>query len=52
VYVRDGKRVVGFDNERGKGDRRHLEEKERAYHFESIDQLLDDFLAEVEGRIK
>lgn len=51
AYVLDGKRIVGFDNERGKGDHQHLDGKERAYHFISIDQLLDDFLSEVERRI-
>lgn len=23
VYIRDGRRVLGYDNERGKGDHRH-----------------------------
>lgn len=31
--------------------RRHLEGKESVYRFVSIDQLLDDFLAEVERRV-
>lgn len=52
VYVRDGIRIIGFDNERGKGDHKHLDGKQSAYHFVSIDQLLDDFLSEVERRLK
>ncbi len=52
VYVLDGIRMVGFDNERGKGDHKHLDGKQSAYHFVSIDQLLDDFLSEVERRLK
>ena len=51
VYVLDGERIVGFDNELGKGDHKHLDGKEHTYRFVSIDQLLDDFLAEVERRI-
>jgi hypothetical protein len=52
VYILDGKRLVGFDNERGKGDHKHLDGKESAYRFVSIDQLLDDFMAEVERRVE
>jgi hypothetical protein len=28
VYIRDGERIVGFDNERGKGDHMHLDGEE------------------------
>jgi len=48
----NGERLVSFDNERGKGDHKHLDEKESAYRFVSIDQLLDDFIAEVERRVE
>ena len=34
---------VRYDNERGKGDHRHIGEKEEVYTFTTIDQLLDDF---------
>ena len=34
---------VRYDNERGKGDHRHVGEKEEGYRFTTIDQLLDDF---------
>ena len=34
---------VCYDNERGKGDHRHVGEKEEDYGFTSIEQLLDDF---------
>ena len=43
VYVVKGKRVVGFDNERGKGDHSHFAEIESTYLFESIDRLLADY---------
>ena len=50
VYVVNGVRVVGFDNERGKGDHCHLDGKEMPYVFTSVDQLLEDFIAAVETR--
>ena len=34
---------VRYDNERGKGDHRHVGEKEEGYDFTTIDRLLDDF---------
>ncbi|HOB92591.1 MAG TPA: DUF6516 family protein [Aquabacterium sp.] len=48
VYVVQGQRVVGYDNERGKGDHRHLGERELPYRFSTVDQLLADFMADVE----
>ena len=47
-FGRDGKRIVGYDNERGKGDHKHLGEVEIRYRFVSVAQLLTDFLADVE----
>ena len=47
-FGRDGKRIVGYDNERGKGDHKHLGEVETAYRFVSPEQLVADFLADVE----
>lgn len=49
VYVVDGKRVVGYDNERGKGDHRHLGDREEAYCFVNPRQLMADFMADVKG---
>jgi hypothetical protein len=37
-----------YDNERGKGDDRHFGNEELDYPFTSIEQLLDDFGANVE----
>jgi hypothetical protein len=50
-YGRDGKRIVGFDNERGKGDHRHLDGVERPYVFASVETLVQDFLSEVFRRM-
>lgn len=48
VYIIDGRRVLGYDNERGKGDHRHIHDREEAFDFVSIDDLLERFVAEVE----
>jgi hypothetical protein len=50
VYIADGKRVVGFDNERGKGDHCHLDGRELPYRFTSVEQLVEDFIAAVAAR--
>ncbi len=46
-YGRPGQRLVGYDNERGKGDHRHLLGDELSYVFVSLEQLLDDFEADI-----
>lgn len=46
-YGRAGRRIVGYDNERGKGDHRHRRGREEPYRFTTVDQLVGDFLAEV-----
>ena len=45
VYISKGNRVIGFDNERGKGDHRHLHGVETPYDFQNIAKLLADFRA-------
>jgi len=50
VYVLDGQRIVGFDNERGKGDHCHLDGQELPYNFTSVEQLVEDFIAAVAAR--
>ena len=47
ALVVDGKCVLRYDNEVGKGDHRHVGTQEMPYVFVSVDQLLDDFLADV-----
>ena len=49
-FGKSGKRIVGFDNERGKGDHCHLDGIELPYQFTSMDKLLDDFGSEIEKR--
>ncbi len=53
-YGYPGRRLVAFDNERGKGDHRHIGDAETDYVFTSIEALLADFGAEIRnagGRI-
>ena len=40
---------VRYDNERGKGDHRHVAGLEFAYEFTTVDHLLDDFERDVEN---
>lgn len=47
-YGRDGVRLVGYDNEAGKGDHRHFGRHEEAYVFTTPEQLIADFRADVE----
>ena len=47
-YGRAGERLVGYDNERPKGDHRHREDRETRYEFVDVDTLVRDFLADVE----
>ena len=39
---------VRYDNERGKGDHRHIGSEEFEYTFTSLEKLLEDFKADVE----
>ena len=47
-YGLDGERIVGYDNERGKGDHKHSGSNETLCHFVSVEELVADFLADVE----
>jgi hypothetical protein len=46
-YGKNSQRIVGFDNERGKGDHKHILGVETSYDFTTLAQLLDDFEAEI-----
>jgi len=48
AYVLNGERLVGFDNERGKGDHCHIGGHEHDYTFVSVEQLVEDFIAAVD----
>jgi Family of unknown function (DUF6516) len=46
-YGQAEKRLIGYDNERGKGDHRHIDGQEEPYTFVSIEQLMTDFISEI-----
>jgi hypothetical protein len=46
-YGHPGQRLIGYDNESGKGDHRHYGDIEAAYRFTTPEQLMSDFLADV-----
>ena len=48
AYVVQGVCVVRYDNERGKGDHRHVGQQEYAYVFSNPMQLMQDFNADIE----
>lgn len=48
VFLEAGQWVIGFDNEHGKGDHKHVRDVEQPYTFVSVERLIEDFLAEVE----
>ena len=47
AYVVAGVRLIGFDNERGKGDHRHVGGLELPYTFTTVVALVEDFIAAV-----
>ena len=48
AYVVGGARLVGYDNERGKGDHKHLRSVEIPYRFVDVPTLLADFMKDVQ----
>ncbi len=41
-------RIVGYDNESGKGDHKHIRDVETRYKFIDVETMVADFLADVE----
>lgn len=48
VFVRNDERLVGYDNELGKGDHKHLLGQELPYQFTDVETLVKDFWADVQ----
>ena len=48
ALICDRKCVLRYDNEAGKGDHKHLGDRQVAYRFVSIEQLQRDFWKDVE----
>lgn len=49
ALVVDGRCVMRYDNEAGKGDHRHLEGDESPYLFTTAQALLEDFWRDVDN---
>lgn len=52
ALVVEGRCVLRYDNEAGKGDHRHVHDEEREYRFKDAEQLLIDFWSDVEEMLK
>jgi len=48
AYIENGRCVIRYDNEAGKGDHRHIGRKEEPYRFSDQDQLAVDFWMDVD----
>ena len=46
-YGRPGERIVGYDNEVGKGDHRHYRDREEPYRFSNYETLIREFMNDV-----
>jgi uncharacterized protein YwbE len=46
-YGRPDQRIIGYDNESGKGDHRHYGDVEQGYRFTDVEILIADFIADV-----
>jgi hypothetical protein len=49
AYVVRDECLLRYDNERGKGDHRHVGEIEQPYAFSTIETLIDDFFRDIQG---
>lgn len=47
AFIRNGKRVIGYDNAEKKGDHRHYKDKEYPYTFKNIDKIFNDFYKDI-----
>lgn len=49
VYIRDGQRLIGYDNHEHKGDHRHSRAATSPYVFTTIERLIEDFRRDVQA---
>ena len=45
----DGACLIRYDNKRGNGDHRHVGNREEFYNYSTPEQLIEDFLNDVNG---
>src|SRR3546814_6613386 len=50
-FGRPGERIIGYDNEAGKGDHRHDGLRKEPYRFSTLEALIRDFEAVVHREI-
>lgn len=43
-----GNCIVRYDNEMGKGDHKHIGDKEEPYQFKTVEKLVEDFFEDIE----
>ena len=48
VYIEQRRRIIGYDNGERRGDHRHYMDREESYEFRTVDDLIADFIADVE----
>lgn len=46
--LNDGTSLIRYDNEKGKGDHKHIGTEQEPYTFKDIDTLLDDFWRDID----
>ena len=52
AHVVGGKRLLGYDNGEGKGDHKHIGNRQEDYHFTDIDTLFTDFYRDLRRLLK
>lgn len=52
ALVVNGECVLRYDNERGKGDHRHIRDREESIEFMTLDALYDAFQADMERMLR
>lgn len=52
AVVSNGECILRYDNERGKGDHRHINGREEAVEFTTLEALYDAFLSDMERMLK
>lgn len=52
ALVVNGECILRYDNERGKGDHRHVGDREEAFEFTTLEALFDAFQTDMERALK
>jgi len=52
ALIVEGECVLRYDNERGKGDHKHIHDEEMKIHFSTLEALFDDFQNDMKRILK